>query len=170
MTLENVLDESLETYEDLFTEDEFMRMTTLMGSVVDDARDGVRYPGYIVTHDPLTNSATWAHELDTVAVTVTARDDGGTFKIERKLWDEAGFDRDTTTVSIVGTEGRMSHSVVRNMGLVFEPEVMGTLDRKTYDATLGNLVDLKRLPNHPEVAPRRTPRFQWLRKAVRLAR
>ena len=149
---------------DQLTEVELSRANTLISSVLDDVRLGAEYPGFTVAYDAATNTAHWKDTHDTIEATASSQDGTGILRITQKLWDEAGHDAVTTSVSITGSEGRMTRSKIRNNGLVLEPERTAPLDRATYDTTLENLVNLKRFDTQEPVQPqRRRLRPGWLR-------
>lgn len=153
--------------DELFAEAELSRVSTLIGSVLDDVRVGAEYPGFAVTYDEASNTAKWSEPGDFGAMDATLSVQNGTsmMSITEKLWDEAGYDAQTTTVTITGSEGRMTRTTVRNNGIVLKPARTEPLDRATYDSTLENLVNLKRFDTQGEqsLPARRRLTPGWLR-------
>lgn len=143
------------------SETDITRLDTLIGSVIRDASSGHTYPGLTVTFDEASNNATWSNEY--VEATASQTGSVSTFREVRKIWDESGCDSHITIVSLVGSEARVSRSVVRNTGQVLKREPTKPLDRATYDNTTENLVDLKVMGGQEAERPPRRLRFGWFR-------
>ncbi|MFI5275492.1 MAG: hypothetical protein ACHQT5_01580 [Candidatus Saccharimonadales bacterium] len=167
MTAETALIEYDAPNEAELTETELNRVGTLIVGVIDDVRAGVEYPGFTVSYDETAHTATWMNTHNTLEARATAQDGVNTFSIAQKLTDEAGYNTTTTTVTVAGSEARMTKSKIRNTGLAFKEPTTKQLDRTTYDATLENLVAIKCTGNQEsEPQESRRIRFGWLRSLV----
>lgn len=168
MTAEMVAIEQDMPGADQLTDAELSRMSTLIESVIADVRMGTEYPGFTVTYDEATNTATWNNLARTLEAKATAQNGVHALTLSQKLTDEAGFNVMTTSVAIAGSEARMTKSNIRDTGLEFKKPTTEPLDRTTYDTQLENLVAIKTTgAEEARPLPRRRLPFGWMRSIIR---